>query len=364
MFDVMGRSISSLVIAVALLGATLGLAQAQTPPSPPILPPGAANTVVGANYAAFDLGTRFLYNSSGQGGLADLAHMFGAPNPNGGGASDSSLAPRYRAWTEGYGVQSRNGAVGDVAGDKRHSAGGVAGIGMLMAPGVTLNASIDRSHTNIDVIGQPQRGAYDLTQIGISGAVESGPWTVSGALVRGIAQVNSSRDTAAGPATAHYDGGLWGALATVSYYVALGRMRIVPRVGTDWLRSRTDAYEETGGLLPASVPELVISRTRIFAGGEIGNFWMIDKTMIDVSAYGRLTDVVSYSAPRFLLASATGIAIGQTIQPPSESRLGYETGAMVSLRLSPLARLYAAYDARFRGGFESQGGSLGIEFRW
>ena len=60
------------------------------------------------------------------------------------------------------------------AGDSRHSAGAVSGFGMLVAPGITLNTSIDQSHTNINVMGQPQRAAHDLTQIGVSGAIETG----------------------------------------------------------------------------------------------------------------------------------------------------------------------------------------------
>jgi uncharacterized protein with beta-barrel porin domain len=365
--DVTRKTIGSSLIGLAMLGAALGAARAQSIEPPPrlesVLASGAAATVIGATAAAFDLGTRFLYNSSGQGGIGELAHMFGSPNPNGGGA-DPQPASRYRAWTEGYGLQSRNDPVANIPGDKRHSQGGVVGVGMLVAPGITLNASVDQSHTNIDVTGLPQQGKYDLTQVGMSGAIESGAWTLSGALVRGVAQVTSTRDVPSGPATANYDGDLWGALADISYYVALGRLRIVPRVGTDWLRSHTDAYSEVGGLLPANVPALTISRTRIFAGGQIGNFWMIDKTMFDISGYGRVVDVVSYSAPPFFLAAASGFAIGQTIQPPTESRWGYETGATASLRISPQARLYATYDVRFRGGFESQGGSIGCEFRW
>ena len=360
-----GKILASFVVALALIGATLGAARAQGRPTPP--PPISsvpADTVLASSFAAFDLGTNYLYNSSGQGGLAGLAHMFGSPNPNGGGAPEASPNPRYRAWAEGYNLAARNEAVGNIAGDSRHSTGGVAGFGMLIAPGVTLNTSIDQSHTDINVMGQPQHGAYDLTQIGVSGAIESGAWTVSAALVRGFAEIHSSRDTLIGPATAGYNGNVWGALADVSYYIPLGRFRIVPRAGTDWLRSRTDPYSEAGGFLPATIPGLTISRTRIFAGGELGNFWMIDKTMIDVTAYGRLVDVVSFNAPPFVVAAATGGAIAQPVQPVTESRLGYETGAQASLRLSPLARLYVAYDARLRGGYQSQGGSVGVEFRW
>ena len=98
-----GKIVASFVTALALIGATLTAARSQAPPRPlPIMTPDAAATVISANFAAFDLGTRYLYNSSGQGGLADLAHMFGAPNPNGGGAPNSPSDPRYRTWAEGY----------------------------------------------------------------------------------------------------------------------------------------------------------------------------------------------------------------------------------------------------------------------
>jgi uncharacterized protein with beta-barrel porin domain len=361
--NVFRNAVRSILLALALSSTLLGAAHAQAPTQPPQLTPVAVNSVLAANYAAFDLGTNFLFNSSGQGGLGKLAHMFGTPNPNGGGAPEAVTGPRYRAWAEGYGLAARNDAVGNVAGDKRRSAGGVAGVGMLLAPGITLNASLDQSHTDINVIGQPQRGNYDLTQVGMSGAIESGSWTFSAALVRGFASIKTSRDTPTGTATASYDGSLWGALADVSYYFPIGRMRIVPRGGMDWLRSRTDPYSEANGFLPATVPGITISRTRIYGGGEIGNFWMFDKTMFDVMGYGRLVDVVSYDAPSILI-SATGAAAAQPIQPASESRLGYETGAQASLRLSSMTRLYAAYDARFRGGFQSQAGTLGVEFRW
>jgi Autotransporter beta-domain len=359
------KTVKSIVIAIALVGAALGAARAQSPtPQLPSITTVPANTLIASNYAAFDLGTNFLYNSSGQGGPGGLAHMFGTPNPNGGGASDTSVSPRFRAWTEGYDLAARNQAVGNIAGDSRHSDGGVVGFGMQVAPGITLNTSLDQSHTNINVMGQPQHAGYDLTQVGVSGAIESGAWIFSAALVHGVASIGSSRDTPGGTATANYDGSVWGSLADVSYYISLGRFRIVPRAGTDWLRSRTDPYSEAGGFLPATVPGLTISRTRIFAGGEIGNFWMIDKTMIDVMAYGRLVDVVSFNAPPLIIAAATGAATAQPIQPPTESRLGYETGAQASLKFSPLARLYVAYDGRFRGGYQSQGGSVGVEFRW
>jgi uncharacterized protein with beta-barrel porin domain len=48
----------------------------------------------------------------------------------------------------------------------------------------------------------------------------------------------------------------------------------------------------------------------------------------------------------------------------SESKYGVDAGATASLRLSPLARVYLTYDGKFRDGFTSNGGTVGVEFRW
>jgi uncharacterized protein with beta-barrel porin domain len=48
----------------------------------------------------------------------------------------------------------------------------------------------------------------------------------------------------------------------------------------------------------------------------------------------------------------------------AEGKYGLDTGVVASLRLSPIARLYATYDGRFRQGFQSNGGTLGLELRW
>ncbi len=53
-----------------------------------------------------------------------------------------------------------------------------------------------------------------------------------------------------------------------------------------------------------------------------------------------------------------------TVFGVSEGKYGLDGGAAASLRLSPIARLYAAYDGRFRDGFQSHTGTLGLEFRW
>jgi uncharacterized protein with beta-barrel porin domain len=48
----------------------------------------------------------------------------------------------------------------------------------------------------------------------------------------------------------------------------------------------------------------------------------------------------------------------------AEGKFGLDAGVVASVRLSPIARLYALYDGRFRNGFQSNGGTLGLELRW
>jgi hypothetical protein len=68
-----------------------------------------------------------------------------ADQPGGGGASESTEAPRYRTWFEGYGNYTKNGAAGDFVGDTRKTWGGVAGIGARVAPGINIDRRSTRA---------------------------------------------------------------------------------------------------------------------------------------------------------------------------------------------------------------------------
>jgi uncharacterized protein with beta-barrel porin domain len=47
-----------------------------------------------------------------------------------------------------------------------------------------------------------------------------------------------------------------------------------------------------------------------------------------------------------------------------ESNLGADAGAVISAKVSQLARLYAVYDGRFRSNHTSHTGTIGVELRW
>jgi uncharacterized protein with beta-barrel porin domain len=68
--------------------------------------------------------------------------------------------------------------------------------------------------------------------------------------------------------------------------------------------------------------------------------------------------------PNLAVSAVSGGATPITVFGVQEAKYGIDTGAMASMRLSPLARLYAVYDGKFRDGFQSHSGTLGLEFRW
>jgi uncharacterized protein with beta-barrel porin domain len=324
-----------------------------------------ANTAVSAAFAQFDLGSQFLKYLGDQGGVT----WQGAPNAGGGGA-DLAAAPAaagppiYRAWGEAYGLRTRMDPKADFAGDTRRSVGGVAGLGMTVAPGAMIGLSVDQSHTKIDVTGLPQHATLDLTQVGLNGVYEIGPWTLAAAGVYGFAKIDSNRDTAGGTATAGYNARLFGTVAEVSYYKGFGTSRIVPKIGLDWMRTETDAFTETGGSDPAIVPNQVAQRARVYLGAEVGNTWIMEQRMLDLSGYARVVDIYWRELPSLFLSSTNQLFTPQTVQGVAEARFGVDAGAMASYRFARNARIYAGYDGRFRSGYQAHGGTLGLEVRW
>jgi outer membrane autotransporter protein len=227
-----------------------------------------------------------------------------------------------------------------------------------------VGLSVDQSHTKIDVTGLPQTAKLDLTQIGLNGVYETGPWAFSAAGIYGFANINSDRDTGLGTASAAYDARLFGAVVEASYYHGLGAGRIVPKVGLDYLRTETDAFSEAGGFDPVSVPTQTAMRARAFIGAEIGHTWAMEQRMFDLSAYGRVVDIFAREIPTFVLTSSNPFFAPQTVQGVFESRNGFDTGVMASYRFARNARVYAGYDGRFRDGYQSHNGTLGVEVRW
>jgi outer membrane autotransporter protein len=358
------RLVRALAIAFALWIGAVSSAQAQLLPAPAPTPtPGMTiiSSEISANQAVANLASNYLERFTNQ--ATNGLNRIGRSNPGGGGASETAEAPKFRAWVEGYGISSKTGVQGDFAGDRRTTYGGVAGIGATVSPGVNIGLSIDQSHSKIDVPLAFQWATLDLTQVGANFSIDKGPWTLAGAFVHGFGTVNSNRDTGAGFAISNYNAMLDGAIVELDYYWTRDEFRIVPKAALEYVRSGTDGFTEQGAsffLVTAS--NATAERARALIGAEVGRYFILDRTILDLSAYGKFVDnfhqsfsPVTVSIPGFQPVTVQGIG---------ESRYGADAGAAASLSLSNNFRLYARYDGRFREHFESHQGTAGIEVRW
>jgi uncharacterized protein with beta-barrel porin domain len=359
----LAKAVAIVFVLIVAVAAASPPAQAQVaPPRPAPTPtpsPTDVNSDISAVAAVANLGSNFLERLGNQ-----ATNGFGAAlrnNPGGGGASEATEAPRFRTWGEAYGISARTGAQGDFVGDRRQTWGGVAGLGARIAPGVNVGVSVDQSHARIDVPLALQSATLDLTQLGFNASVDKGPWTWAIALVHGFGKINSHRDTGLGIASAGYDAQIDGALTELSYYWSMDQSRIVPKAAFEYVRAATAPLQEFGGLDPVMATGATAERARILLGAEVGHYWIFDKKIFDLSAYGKFVDNVAQNF------SSVTVSLGPqsiTVQGIGESRYGADAGASASLSLSNTARLYINYDGKFRAAMQSHQGTLGVELKW
>jgi uncharacterized protein with beta-barrel porin domain len=348
------------VLAVGMSAASAQSPSLTPPTSPPPIPtPTVINSAVSSNAALANLGSSFLERLGNQ--STNGFNRMQRTNPGGGGASEATETPRYRTWFEGYGFTGKNGAVGDFVGDNRKTWGGVAGIGARVAPGINIGLSVDQSRSSIDIPLALQSATIDLTQLGFTASVDRGPWTWASAVVHGVGNINSRRDTGFGLATAGYNARLDGVLSEISYYWSKDQGRIVPKAAFEYVRARTGSLQEIGGLDPVTASSATVQRVRILAGAEIGHYWIVDRKIFDLSAYGKFVDnLVQNFSDITVSLGAQSI----TFQGIGESRYGADAGASASLSLTNTARLYVNYDAKFRAQMQSHQGTMGLELKW
>ena len=226
-------------------------------------------------------------------------------------------------------------------------------------PGVNIGFSVDQSRTNIDVPLALQSATLDLTQLGFNASVDKGPWTWAVAVVHGFGNINASRDTGLGIASAGYDAQIDGVLTEIDYYWSDDQSRIVPKAGLEYVRSTTAAFQEIGGLNPVTESATTLERSRLLLGAEIGHYFIFDQKVLDLSAYGKFVDNFAQNFGSILVTlgpqSISVAGIG-------ESQYGADAGAAASLSLTNTARLYLNYDAKFRANLQSHQATLGFEY--
>ena len=121
--------------------------------------------------------------------------------------------------------------------------------------------------------------------------------------------------------------------------------RIVPKAALEYTHASTGAFQEAGGLNPETATGATMERSRILLGAEIGHYWIIDRKILDLSAYGKFVDNMSQNF------SSITVSLGPesiAVQGIGESQYGADAGASASLSLTNTARLYFNYDGKFR----------------
>jgi uncharacterized protein with beta-barrel porin domain len=96
-------------------------------------------------------------------------------------------------------------------------------------------------------------------------------------------------------------------------------------------------------------------------GAEIGQYWIFDGKIFDLSGYGKFVDNV--------VQNFSDVTVSQgvqsiTFQGIGESQYGMDAGASASLSLTNTARFYVNYDAKFRNLIQSHQGTVGVELKW
>ena len=334
-------------------------APAPTSSPTPVPTPTTINSDVSSGSTVLYLGSSFLERLGDQAtsGLGAAQRS----NPGGGGAPAAAEPLRVRTWGEVYGIAATTSAQGDFFGDRRKTLGGTAGVGATLLPGVNLGLSVDQSRTNIDVPLALQSATLDFTQFGFTASVDKGPWTWALALVRGIGNINSMRDTGFGTASATYGAQVEGALTELSYYWTFDQSRIVPKAALEYVRTTTDAFQEVGGLNPEAASGATLERSRALVGAEVGHYWIVDRKVFDLSAYGKFVDNFSQNASSVLVTLGPQAISVQNIV---ESQYGADAGASASLNLTNAMRVYLNYDGKFRSNLQSHQGTAGVEVRW
>ena len=247
------------------------------------------NSMVSSSAALTNLGSNFLERLGNQ--SSNGFNRMLRTNPGGGGASESTEAPRYRTWFEGYGNSGQQRPARSVS-SATTARPGAAWPGSARAwRRASMSASPStRAASAIDVPLALQSATIDLTQFGFNASVDSGPWTWASAVVHGFGNINSRRDTGLGLATAGYNARLDGVLSEISYYWTKDQCRVVPKGAFEYVRARTGSLQEIGGLDPVSATSATVQRARLLIGAEVGHYWIFDQKIFDLSAYGKFVD--------------------------------------------------------------------------
>jgi len=280
----------------------------------------------------------------------------------GNGSSGTGFGPaKFGGWAEVYGATARTSADGDIPGDRRRAYGLAGGFNALLTENLVLGFGIDQGRTDIDLDRAFQEsGTVNLTQFGVNAGYRSGPFFVNAAATYGVGDADTTHSVG-GASTASYNLATWGVLGETGYRFDLGGLWLTPSIGLDYTSVHSDSFTETGGLALAA-NGYTADRTRAWLGLRVGHSWqMASGGSFDLSAYGRVVDVLSGQDRLLPVTFAATPGTPMTITGNKENRVGFDLGVKASYTITDRTSLFAGYDGAFRDGFSAHQGRVGLK---
>jgi len=272
-----------------------------------------------------------------------------------------------KPWVEGYGLFASDGARNGVAGNERQGGGIAAGVGFVLAPGVTVGVALDQGWTHIGLDAVSEHANLQLLQGGVYALFERGPWVGRAAFVYGSGSISTTGDDPmlGASSKASYSLDTWGVSGEAGYRLTAGPVRVTPLVGIDWQRVSTGGFTETGGFAALTSGGADWDRTRVWVGFETRYLFDLGDRHYAFSGHARAVDAVSGTDRNLVASFVSSPGTPLTITGVGERHQSFDFGAaLTALDVRDGLSLYIAYDGRVAGDLDAHAVTGGLKLRW
>lgn len=245
-----------------------------------------------------------------------------------------------------------------VAGARGRTDGMTFGLEKQVGGGSRFGLAFDWGETTIEVRDPafPEALTFSLAQIGLFGAVPAGRLTLSAGAAYGFGRAKTSIATPDGAANASRRTSSFAIAGQADFRLVEARNVSFDVVaGVRHSAARLSRFTEVGGTSPLTGLDRTVSRTRVFAGAEVGG--TVHLGGLVVLPYANVHYAHDSGAP----AGIAAVAFADTPGAPALSAFGpgvgrdvAEVGAGLAVRLSGRASLGVSYDANCRRSANSR----------
>lgn len=170
------------------------------------------------------------------------------------GAAAPLPGQRWRTWIAAHGGEFDREPAGGIAGDRSDWRGVTGGVEFALPAGFRIGLAADRSDAEVDAIDFPEHAAIDLDQLGLHLRWDGTAAYVALAATQGRGDVDAEHGDASigGVAVGDYDIETDTLALEAGWRLHFGPLTLVPLVGIERSRMRSDAFVETGGIALAA----------------------------------------------------------------------------------------------------------------